>query len=698
MNNAIYNSLHGKEHISEDIDIQNLLDVVWHQKKLIILLILSGALLTFFLTSFLSTSYTARSNILINSDTDTADKKSLSSLAKSFTLDIGFILTEIEILKSRGLAASVVKKLNLDQDPEFNTALTKHADILDTQVPPAPSNNKSTDSDISETVTNFLEALKVKPVVGSSAVEIIFTSQDPEKATLINNTLIDEYIRQRTSKTTETQNNISKWLDNHLESIKNNIVRLETEAEDYRAEHNLTSEENTTSSIANMTTLNNQRLMAEQDYIDAKMQLKEAKKLSENPVDSSLSKILNTKKSNLETELLELSSRYGYKHPIMIEKNAELDSINRQLEEQTKKSKSTFLNDFKKEVNVTKAKLRAIESNIKTAKKQNDQQGSAMIKLRQIENEADALRDTLKTLRNKYKGSLNKAITQSSNTEIISRASVPTTPSSPNKNLIRLLGIIASLALSLIIAFFNEKLYNKFRGAKDLERKFGFSCIAKIPHQRTGWNKNIINEVLSNSSIHIVEAIRNLRLSLHNFKSEDGTSPKVISLISSVKNEGKTITASLIAALAAKAGERVILIDTNLRSPQVHEVFKFSNDNNLVDYLTHQKELKDVIIKHENSGLDMIFGSAIPNNAFNLLSMDKLDNLIEALKQSYDLIILDTPACLEASDARLIEQLSDISLYSVKANSTKHKTVEKGVKPFLNHTQNDLAFVLTHSK
>ena len=82
----------------------------------------------------------------------------------------------------------------------------------------------------------------------------------------------------------------------------------------------------------------------------------------------------------------------------------------------------------------------------------------------------------------------------------------------------------------------------------------------------------------------------------------------------------------------------------------------------------------------------------------NLLSLEKLDILIQALRDNYNLILLDTPACLSASDARLIEQLSDISLYSVKYNSTKDKTVIQGIKAFLSQQSSDLALILTHKK
>ena len=192
--------------------------------------------------------------------------------------------------------------------------------------------------------------------------------------------------------------------------------------------------------------------------------------------------------------------------------------------------------------------------------------------------------------------------------------------------------------------------------------------------------------------------MRNLRITIENIKLRNGNPIKVLSVLSSVKNEGKTTLAIILAALSVKAGKRTILIDANLRRPEIHTYMNEANGNNLVDYLTSQKTLEDIIYTDPDTNVDIIFGQSIPNNAFNLLSMKELDTLIETLRKSYDYIIIDTPSCLEASDARLIEQLSDLSLFAVKYKSTNDEKLLKALKPFQTSQNKSICCLLSQDK
>ncbi len=708
-NNTINHPMLLRGTMTEDIDIRGLFSVIWNHKNLLMLIIALGTLLTFFIALSINTSYTARSSMLIYGENKAQDID-VSTLSKALSMDVGFILTEIEVLKSRNLAKKIVTRLNLTKDPEFNAGKKIITDILDT--PPSENKNLgfkklSVDGEEiesfqeSETINNFLDALSVSSLPGSLAVKIGFTSKDPTKAALITNSYVDEYIKQRLETKNEGQIKLSEWLDKRVEDLQKQVLESETKAEEFRALNNLTAGKKDLLSSEELSNLSNQFIAAKTKYLDLKNQLKQANKSGSvdtketfNSINSSLIKNLNVEKLTLETSISELSSRYGYRHPTMIKKQAELAEIKNKINQQIQVSK----NSLKSELAIAKAHLGEIEKIIKQTTSQSNLDNSAMITLRELEREATASNNILKTFLEKYKRIDGKNFLQDPGARVISYANIPNAPSSPDKRLILALGIFISFIIGLATIFLNAKLYNKFRNAEDLENTFNIPYLGSIPYSRSGWGKNLINQILSNPSSPITEAIRNLRIGISNQKSDNEEKPKIVSILSSVKNEGKTTIAVLMSALAAKAGERVILIDTNLRTPSIHEALEQSNNNNLVDYLTGQKDLKDVIHKHKDTGLDIIFGSAVPNNAFNLLSMNKLDVLIEALRQNYDLVIIDTPACLTASDARLIEQLSDFSLYCVKSNKTKDKIVAKGIKPFVNHNNKKIAFVLTQEK
>lgn len=665
-------------HSPEDSGIRGFLNIINERIKMLIVIFIMGSILTILVSNFLQTTWTAHTNILIENNDNDSPSTNPNSLSKKLPYEINYILTEIEVIKSQTMAVKVIERLNLVNDPEFNTNLKLNADILDAQSMGLDNKNQISPLNNSKAVNNYLKNLNVTSIPGSISVKISFTSTNPEKAALIANTIADEYIKERINQKNEAQNKIAFWLNKRAESLKQNALQAEIKIQEYHSVNNKNS-----SSKNQLSALKSERLKAQTHYQNIKKHIDELSNDNKN-ID----------KIALEKNIAELSKRYGPKHPTMIKKKEELALINKQINQQGFKTKAALNN----ELEVVKNKLNTIDASINSISDQDNNDSDKGISLQNLEQEATKSRNTLNNFFESYNYSLDRNLVQDSGVRIISFANIPVAQSSTNKNLIILWGTILSFILGLIIIFLNEKIYNKFRTSEELENILNIPCLANIPYVRTGWNKNLIQQVLSNPSSPLIEEMRNLRISLKNFKSQNNETPKVIALLSSIKDEGKTTIAVLMSALAAKAGERVILIDANLRNPDVHNGFDATNQSNLVDYLTDQTGLKDVIYKDPNSGLDIIFGNAVPNNAFNLLSLNKLDILIAALRQNYDLIVIDTPSCLEASDARLVEQLSDLCLYNVKFNSTKDTVVKKAIRPLLNIGNNAIATILTFVK
>ena len=726
--NTITQSNLSKRHISpDDIDLRGLLNTIWRGRKLFISIFLIGFLLTLIGSSFIKTTYVARSSLLIDNDGNAYQEQDIQTIKKAtIRLELDFILTEIEVLKSRNLIAKVIRRLDLLNDSDFQESKKDMPDILETnkkseEISPEKtfkefafdstfdnSNIEIEAADVNEpkmiyAIDRFLDHLNVTSIPGTYAVKVGFQSNDGKKAALITNSFVDEYIKQRLNSKNRAQNKLRQWLDKRVEELRVQVISAETKAEEYRIENGLFSGKNALLSEEKISTLSNQLTLAQSRYREAQAKLNQLKsqrdkyiddRASSSSVTTNLIKTLSLEKIKLENDIIQLGNRYGHKHPTMIKKSTELADIERKIQTQIDNSKSS-LND---ELRIARVQKNNIERSLDDYIEQNNADSTALIQYRELERDAQSSRTILSNFLEDYKKIVGDNILQNPGARVISYANIPESPSSPNKNLVIALGVFFSLILGLTFTFLSEKIYNKFRTTEGLENNFGVPCLGSIPFTRTLWGKNFIQHVLSHPTLPIIESIRHLRLGLKQKTSSNGEALKVISFLSSVKNEGKTTAALLMGMLSAKSGERVILIDTNLRAPSVHKMMDEENNKTLVDYLVGQNELGDVIHKDSQTGLHVIFGQSIPNNSFNLLSLEKLDILIQALRDNYDLILLDTPACLSASDARLIEQLSDISLYSVKYNSTKDKTVIQGIKAFLSQQSSDLALILTHKK
>ena len=121
-----------------------------------------------------------------------------------------------------------------------------------------------------------------------------------------------------------------------------------------------------------------------------------------------------------------------------------------------------------------------------------------------------------------------------------------------------------------------------------------------------------------------------------------------------------------------------------------------NNELSLVEYLSGQNKLEEIIDTNDPSGLHVIYGRAAPNSALDLIASSRMDQLVRSLRKAYDLIIIDSPACLAVSDARALTKLSDQIIYAVSWNKTSREIVHSGISQFPKLSNARIATVLTN--
>ncbi|HRQ62068.1 MAG TPA: CpsD/CapB family tyrosine-protein kinase [Alphaproteobacteria bacterium] len=234
---------------------------------------------------------------------------------------------------------------------------------------------------------------------------------------------------------------------------------------------------------------------------------------------------------------------------------------------------------------------------------------------------------------------------------------------------------------------------NTFRSPGQLEWLGRYPCFALIPEVAGLKGAASADFILSKPASSAAESVRTLR-TVMNLRGANGQKPKVVSITSALPGEGKSTLAGWLARVAAKAGEKVILIDADLRRPSLHKNFGQNNEASLVEYLSGKASLTDIIYKDKATGLHVLFGKSLPGSALDLISSQKMADMMESLRQAYDLVIIDSPACLAVSDARVLAKLSDQALYVVGWDKTPRDIVLGGVKQFADMGYGPLAFVL----
>ena len=252
-----------------------------------------------------------------------------------------------------------------------------------------------------------------------------------------------------------------------------------------------------------------------------------------------------------------------------------------------------------------------------------------------------------------------------SNARVIDQAKGSNLPVAPKTQLIYLGALVLGLGLPTGILFLMLLLDNKIRNRKDIEGKLTLPFLGDIPYKK---GNDSMLAVRADGTDAVTESFRMLRTNL-SFMKEDGHSVQVLMTTSMNEGAGKTFVGSNLAAMMAFAGKRVLLVDLDIRKASLTRQFGGKRQKGVTHYLIGQVEQADELIHPVSGcpGLDIIYSGAIPPNPAELLLSDKLDELIDAVKDRYDLVLLDGVPTGVVADAAIVARLADLTLFVARA-------------------------------
>ena len=731
----------------DDIDLRSLFMIFWNRRLLIIFLIFIGISLSLYLTSKLKPIYAAEAYILVELQKDSPPE--LTGFLKGLNIKDSVILSEAQILRSRSFALRAIERMNLLEDEEFGSLIAQpnvlgsffkpikerfqnflvsqgvieKEDITDTNNPPSGTVilDRSSqgefkalrvgpvDSDLlssqkeaqkEQVVTQLLEALKINVVSGSNVISIQVQAHSPAKAAYIANEYADLYLEERIRLKVEEKKKLSQWLDDRLNELKLQVRRTEQEVARYRVENNLVTSMRGEITGEQLTQLSSELIRAKGDVaaIDAKLKQISGKKTTLNNllsvpdvIKSNSVRELKIQEIDLMRQRADLKTKYGNRHPSVININNELSVLRDRLLEEAK----NILVSVQEEASIAKARVEALERGFRDLINVREEESEAMIKLRELMMEAESSRALYDTFLQSFKRSTSQEKLQDPEARVISYAPVPLHPIYPNKMLFASLSAFLMLFLGISLALFLEKLDAAFKTVSQLEKFTRFPCFGVIPDIRIRDRKKTVSMLWTKTSHHASEMVRNLRTTLSLRGRLNGKAPKVITITSSVPAEGKSTLSTWLSLVTAKSGDRVCLIDCDLRSPVIHQHISGRPKNTLVEFLTNQANLEDILVKDKKTGLYTIFAKSVPNSAHDLISSKKMKTLIQSLREEFDLIILDAPSCLSVSDPKILANMSDQTLYAVAWGRTERDQVLLGLKQFVDIDYYNIATVFS---
>ena len=230
-------------------------------------------------------------------------------------------------------------------------------------------------------------------------------------------------------------------------------------------------------------------------------------------------------------------------------------------------------------------------------------------------------------------------------------------PVKPNKTVNICLGLVFGLLMGVGLAFFIEYLDTSVKTIDDVERTFQAPVLGVIP-QNIGY---LLEE--GTESKH-AEAYRVLRTNLLFSRKDDKLNTIVV--VSAGAGEGKSTTTINLATVFAQAGNRVLIVDSDLRRPTLHKLFKVTNNLGLTNYLLKQNTLAELVQTTPVPNLDFMASGRLPNSSMGILGSAQMKEMISELKQRYDFILFDSPPILGVSDASILASEVDLVMQVIQ--------------------------------
>ncbi len=267
----------------------------------------------------------------------------------------------------------------------------------------------------------------------------------------------------------------------------------------------------------------------------------------------------------------------------------------------------------------------------------------------------------------------------SSNLLIIDKAQVPLQKHKPKLSTNLAFASLLGLLLGLAVAFLREFMDDSVNHINDLERQTQLPVLGIVPTVREKNPRKMAQMALTEPRSMLAESFRTLRTTLR-FKLREANDKNTLFVTSTRANEGKTTISINLASTYAHAGNRVLLIDADLRNPSLHKIMGGQDQHGLSGYLAGEVSLNQLAQASNVQNLDIIPAGKVAHDPAEMLASRRMEDLIQAATENYDMIIIDGPPILGLADAMILASLATLTVVAVDARNTRTTTINNALK------------------
>ena len=593
----------------------------------------------------------------------------LESVLSGVSSDQSSINTEMEVIRSRELISSLVDRLGLMDDPEFNTMLRPDdgfgpRDVVALvrtwiQVPAEPAAAPSEEAIRNDVIANVRDAISTQIGRQSYVFSISATSWDPHKSALMANTLAQIYKDDQVAQKVQATENAAIWLSGRVSELQTELEQRQREITQLRTQRSLVSAES-------LQALNAQSVELQQNLQAAQAELDDA-----------------TGRSTAMEAVIDGTTS----EKVAAVQDGQLAAIQAAIERGDTAAQVRFDRRFESlrlQASAEAARLSEqvaeLEAEASRLSSQFEEQSSALANLQELERETEATRVLYETFLTRLKETTVQEGVHQADSRILSEAT-PGQQVAPRKSRILALSMILGVMAGSALVLLREYTQNTYRTAEELERTTGMTVLGQIPRIPAKGRPATIQYLATKPTSAPAEAIRNLRTSV--LLSNVDNPPRIIMSTSSIPGEGKTTLAIAMAQNLAGLNKKVILIEGDIRRRTFGEYFPQAREQGgLLSVISGKQTLEQAVWKHPEAGIDILMGERSHVNAADVFSSESFRHLIERLRDDYDYAIIDTPPVLVVPDSRVIGQHVDAIIYSVNWDRTTRTQVQEGLRQF----------------
>ncbi len=683
----------GSRAAPEGADLREMVATLWRGKWLVLGAAGVAALAAAAIASRATPVYEASAKVLL--ETRAERIADIEEVVGALVVDNAVVASEIAVIRSEAVIGATVDRLGLAKLPAFGGVdpslfdrfraealrlVPALADLAPAALRPASSPPAASSAERAR--ERLRDALIVAQVGRSYVISIAARAADAETAATIANEVAAIYIERQVDAKRAATLRAADWLTGRIEGLKSELAAADAAVERFKAGQSVGDGQGAVVNAQQLAEINRALVVARAERAAAEARRGQIAELTAARGEGAAADVLSSplilslrqQRAEVKRRAAELATRYGPKHPKMANVQAELRDLSAAIGAEVRKLVAGLDND----VAVAAAREETLAAELSGLEDRSVDLSRASVGLRQLEREAEASRRIYENFLDRWKETTEARNLEQADARVISEARPTRRPASPRKGAITALAGVGGGFAGLALVFLTELMANVFRTGTEAERILGRPLLARVPRLRVSRfgrarRRAVLETLERNPNSAFAEAARGLRNAL--LLAGPGAPPRVVMATSAAPGEGKSATCLALAHMSALMGRRAVVVECDLRRPQLCRAAGLSPDgSDLAAVLRGEAAAEDAVRPiggaDGREGAFLLPVSAPAPGAADLLSSEAFREAIAALSARFDLVLLDTPPVLAVADATAVARVADASVLLIRWNAT----------------------------